>query len=138
RTRDEHDRRRSVVRTTAKGRRLLARADALAARIEDELLGHLDAGQRARLHEVLREAFEGTWSSNAAAAGEAAAWRGGKRARSARGARSAAGPAPREAPAPRRAPLRERRPLRAGPPAPPEAPAPRGAPTPREVLPRSQ
>jgi DNA-binding MarR family transcriptional regulator len=63
RTRDEADRRRSVVRTTAKGRRLLARADALAARIEDELLGHLDAAQRARLHEVLRQAMEGGgWS----------------------------------------------------------------------------
>jgi len=73
RTRDEHDRRRSVVRTTAKGRRLLARADALAARIEDELLGHLDGEQRARLHAVLREALEGAWSANAGATGEAAA-----------------------------------------------------------------
>jgi DNA-binding MarR family transcriptional regulator len=61
RTRDDVDRRRSVVRITAKGRRLLAKADALAARIEDELLGHLDAGQRARLHEVLREAMEASW-----------------------------------------------------------------------------
>jgi DNA-binding MarR family transcriptional regulator len=72
RTRDEHDRRRSVVRTTAKGRRLLARADALAARIEHELLGHLDAEQRARLHAVLREALEGAWTG-APMAGEAAA-----------------------------------------------------------------
>jgi DNA-binding MarR family transcriptional regulator len=72
RTRDEHDRRRSVVRTTAKGRRMLARADALAARIEDELLGHLDAEQRARLHAVLREALEGAWTG-APMAGEAAA-----------------------------------------------------------------
>jgi DNA-binding MarR family transcriptional regulator len=72
RTRDEHDRRRSVVRTTAKGRRLLARADALAARIEDELLGHLDADQRARLHAVLRQALEGAWTG-APMAGEAAA-----------------------------------------------------------------
>jgi DNA-binding MarR family transcriptional regulator len=61
RTRDDVDRRRSVVRMTAKGRRVLANADALAARIEDELLGHLDAGQRARLHEVLREAMEASW-----------------------------------------------------------------------------
>jgi DNA-binding MarR family transcriptional regulator len=67
RTRDEVDRRRSVVRITAKGRRLLARADALAGRIEDELLGHLDAGQRARLHEVLREAMEASWPPAAAA-----------------------------------------------------------------------
>jgi DNA-binding MarR family transcriptional regulator len=66
RTRDEVDRRRSVVRITPKGRRLLARADALAASIEDELLGHLDAGQRARLHEVLRGAMEGTWPASAA------------------------------------------------------------------------
>jgi DNA-binding MarR family transcriptional regulator len=72
RTRDEQDRRRSVVHTTAKGRRLLARADALAVRIEDELLGHLTAEQRGRLHEVLREALEGAWS-DAAVAGEAAA-----------------------------------------------------------------
>ncbi len=73
RTRDEADRRRSVVRTTAKGRRLLARADALAARIEDELLGHLDAEQRARLHDVLRQALEGNWTMGAAMAGEEAA-----------------------------------------------------------------
>jgi DNA-binding MarR family transcriptional regulator len=69
RTRDDVDRRRSVVRMTAKGRRLLANADALAARIEDELLGHLDAGQRARLHEVLREALEATWPPAGAAHG---------------------------------------------------------------------
>jgi DNA-binding MarR family transcriptional regulator len=61
RRRDDDDRRRSVVRMTAKGRRMLAQADALAARIEEELLGHLDAGQRARLHEVLREAMEPSW-----------------------------------------------------------------------------
>jgi DNA-binding MarR family transcriptional regulator len=61
RTRDEVDRRRSVVRMTARGRRLLASADALAARIEDELLGHLNADQRVRLHEVLREALEASW-----------------------------------------------------------------------------
>jgi DNA-binding MarR family transcriptional regulator len=70
RTRDEADRRRSVVRTTAKGRRLLERADALAARIEDELLGHLDADQRARLHDVLRQALEGNWTMGAAMADE--------------------------------------------------------------------
>jgi DNA-binding MarR family transcriptional regulator len=73
RTRDEADRRRSVVRMTAKGRRLLARADALGARIEDELLGHLDAGQRARLHDVLRQALEGNWTMGAAMADEEAA-----------------------------------------------------------------
>jgi DNA-binding MarR family transcriptional regulator len=70
RTRDEADRRRSVVRTTAKGRRLLARADALAARIEDELLGHLAADQRARLHDVLRQALEGSWTVGAGMADE--------------------------------------------------------------------
>jgi DNA-binding MarR family transcriptional regulator len=70
RSRDETDRRRSVVRMTAKGRRLLARADALAARIEDELLGHLDADQRARLHDVLREALEGNWTMAAGMADE--------------------------------------------------------------------
>jgi DNA-binding MarR family transcriptional regulator len=73
RTRDEIDRRRSVVRTTAKGRRLLARADALAARIEDELLGHLDTEQRARLHDVLREALEGNWTMGAGMVDEPAA-----------------------------------------------------------------
>jgi hypothetical protein len=51
---------------------MLARADALAARIEDELLGHLDAEQRARLHAVLREALGGAWTG-APMAGEAAA-----------------------------------------------------------------
>jgi DNA-binding MarR family transcriptional regulator len=61
RRRDDADRRRSVVRLTPKGRRLLARGDALAARIEDELLGHLDPAQRARLHEVLRQALEASW-----------------------------------------------------------------------------
>ena len=61
RRRDDADRRRSVVRLTPKGRRLLARGDALAARIEDELLGHLDSAQRVRLHEVLRQALEPSW-----------------------------------------------------------------------------
>jgi DNA-binding MarR family transcriptional regulator len=65
RRRDEVDRRRSVVRLTSKGRRLLARADALAARIEDELLGHLDAAQRAWLHDVLREAMDAAWPAAA-------------------------------------------------------------------------
>jgi DNA-binding MarR family transcriptional regulator len=65
RRRDEIDRRRSVVRLTGKGRRLLARADALAGRIEDELLGHLDAAQRARLHDVLRQAMDAAWPTAA-------------------------------------------------------------------------
>jgi DNA-binding MarR family transcriptional regulator len=73
RSRDEADRRRSVVRMTAKGRRLLARADALAARIEDELLGHLDADQRARLHDVMRQALEGNWTMGAGMVDETAA-----------------------------------------------------------------
>jgi len=61
RRRDEADRRRSVVRLTPRGRRLLRRADELAARVEDELLGHLDSTQRARLHQVLRQALEPAW-----------------------------------------------------------------------------
>jgi DNA-binding MarR family transcriptional regulator len=65
RRRDDADRRRSVVRLTPKGRRLLARGDALAARIEDELLGHLDPGQRARLQDVLRQALEPSWPLSA-------------------------------------------------------------------------
>ena len=73
RSRDDADRRRSVVRMTAKGRRLLARADALAVRIENELLGHLDGEQRARLHEVLRQALEGNWTMGAGMADEPAA-----------------------------------------------------------------
>jgi len=52
RRRAEADRRRSVVRLTPRGRRLLARADALATTIEDDLLGHLDAGARGQLHEA--------------------------------------------------------------------------------------
>jgi MarR family transcriptional regulator, lower aerobic nicotinate degradation pathway regulator len=57
RRRADADRRRSVLRLTPKGRRLLARADALAGRIEDDLLGHLDARARARLHDALRQAL---------------------------------------------------------------------------------
>ena len=69
RRRDDVDRRRSVVRLTAKGRRLLARGDTLAAHIEDELLGHLDPAQRARLHDVLRQALEPSWPLTVADAG---------------------------------------------------------------------
>jgi MarR family transcriptional regulator, lower aerobic nicotinate degradation pathway regulator len=71
RRRADTDRRRSVVRLTAKGRRLLARADALAARIEDQLLGHLDAGARARLHEALRQALTPVWPSSAPSTADA-------------------------------------------------------------------
>jgi DNA-binding MarR family transcriptional regulator len=61
RRRSPEDRRRFVVRLTSKGRRLLARGDALAASIEDDLLGHLDVQARARLHDALRQALAPAW-----------------------------------------------------------------------------
>jgi DNA-binding MarR family transcriptional regulator len=54
RQRDENDRRRSVVRTTAKGNELLARADELARSIEEAMLGELDPAVREQFADVLR------------------------------------------------------------------------------------
>jgi DNA-binding MarR family transcriptional regulator len=57
RRRSEADRRRSVVRATAKGRALLADADALGEQIMDVLFGHLDSEARADFNEALRTAL---------------------------------------------------------------------------------
>ncbi len=57
RVRSPEDRRRTVVRMTAKGRRVLARADVLAERIELEVLGGIDPSGRSELHALLRRAL---------------------------------------------------------------------------------
>lgn len=54
RQRSESDRRRSVVRLTPAGEKMLAEADALARSIEDTLFGDLDAAAREQLEETLR------------------------------------------------------------------------------------
>jgi DNA-binding MarR family transcriptional regulator len=56
RERDPDDRRRSVVRLTPAGRKLLARADAIAATVEQGGLGGLDDDERAQLHHLLQRA----------------------------------------------------------------------------------
>ena len=57
RTRSETDRRRSVVRVTASGRKLLAKADALGASIMDTLFADVDPEARERLDEMFRVAL---------------------------------------------------------------------------------
>ena len=57
RTRSETDRRRSVVRLTAAGKKLLVQADALGASIMDALFGDLDPETRERLDEMFRVAL---------------------------------------------------------------------------------
>jgi len=57
RTRSETDRRRSVVRVTEAGRKLLKKADALGASIMDALFGDLDPEARERLDEMFRVAL---------------------------------------------------------------------------------
>jgi DNA-binding MarR family transcriptional regulator len=53
RERDPNDRRRHLVRPTTAGRRALAKARALAARVDDEFLAPLDEHERAQLHALL-------------------------------------------------------------------------------------
>ncbi|MGH2935997.1 MAG: MarR family winged helix-turn-helix transcriptional regulator [Gaiellaceae bacterium] len=53
RKRDPDDRRRHVVRMTAKGRQTLERLRGLARQLEDEFLAPLDPKQRAALHDLL-------------------------------------------------------------------------------------
>lgn len=57
RTRSETDRRRSVVRVTATGRKLLVKADALGASIMDALFTDVDPEARERLDEMFRVAL---------------------------------------------------------------------------------
>lgn len=54
RERDPADRRRSVVRITDKGRKALAKADALSAESERVILGGLDDDERAQLLALLQ------------------------------------------------------------------------------------
>lgn len=53
RKRDPADRRRHVVRMTAKGKQTLERLRALARQLEDDFLAPLDPDQRAALHDLL-------------------------------------------------------------------------------------
>jgi DNA-binding MarR family transcriptional regulator len=53
RQRDQADRRRHVVEMTPAGRKALARARRLSARLEDEFLASLDEKERAQLHALL-------------------------------------------------------------------------------------
>jgi DNA-binding MarR family transcriptional regulator len=57
RVRDPADRRRHMVELTEHGRRAFARAQAARESVEDELLGALDAEERATLHRLLVKAL---------------------------------------------------------------------------------
>jgi len=62
------DRRAKQISTTAKGRRVLERARAVIAEVEDEVLAGLTAAQRSELTKLLRRALESApaqplWSS---------------------------------------------------------------------------
>ena len=72
RRRDTADRRRHVVDVTDEGRRVLKRAQAAQAELEDEMLAGLDASEREQLRELLRKALQGVGERQPAAA-EAAA-----------------------------------------------------------------
>lgn len=58
RRRDPADRRRSVLAVTPAGRRALAKGDRVAREVEEELLAHIPADERERLHAALRAALE--------------------------------------------------------------------------------
>jgi DNA-binding MarR family transcriptional regulator len=53
RKRDPNDRRRHLVSLTTGGRKHLGRLRTIIARLEDELLAPLDAGERATLHQLV-------------------------------------------------------------------------------------
>ena len=57
RRRAERDRRRSVVELTEQGREMLAKADALAQEVAEELLAGISAEEREALHATLRRAM---------------------------------------------------------------------------------
>ena len=59
RRRDPADRRRHIVELTAAGRRALARAERAQEAIEDDVLGALDAEERATLWRLLTRALYG-------------------------------------------------------------------------------
>jgi DNA-binding MarR family transcriptional regulator len=57
RRRSTRDRRRTVVEVTDAGREMLAKADAIADRLMEEIFGALTADERAGLHDTLRRAM---------------------------------------------------------------------------------
>lgn len=59
RRRDPSDRRRHIVTMTAQGQKALESAEAAQQTLEDEILGALDAGERADLSHLLRKAIKG-------------------------------------------------------------------------------
>jgi DNA-binding MarR family transcriptional regulator len=59
RRRDPEDRRRHLVEITAAGERALALAEAKLESLEDQVLGGLDADERAALHDLLAKALAG-------------------------------------------------------------------------------
>lgn len=59
RTRHELDRRRYILRLSARGERLLRRTDGAIAAAEDDLLSPLDDSQRAQLYALLRRLADG-------------------------------------------------------------------------------
>ncbi len=70
RHRDPDDRRRHRVEMTATGRRALARAERAQESIEDDVLGALDADERATLCRLLTRALHGSEANAQGAADE--------------------------------------------------------------------
>jgi DNA-binding MarR family transcriptional regulator len=68
RRRDQNDRRRHIVALAAAGREELQLIEGRLAAVEERLLGVLDAGERAALHELLMRAVGGQLPSDACAA----------------------------------------------------------------------
>lgn len=59
RKRDPADRRRHIVEITPEGLRALSEAEAKLEALEDQVLGSLNAGERAQLHDLLAKALDG-------------------------------------------------------------------------------
>lgn len=57
RERDREDRRRHIVRITPAGRKAVVRAERALENVTDQLLGKLDAGERAQLRTLLAKAL---------------------------------------------------------------------------------
>lgn len=55
------DRRRHVIRLTAKGRRVYREARALAVKVGDEIFAPLERSERAQLTEILKRVMEPLW-----------------------------------------------------------------------------
>ncbi len=69
RRRDPEDRRRHLVEITPAGEKALARAEMKLETLEDEVLGGLDADERAQLHDLLAKALAGAPEEESAEAG---------------------------------------------------------------------